>query len=353
MKRRFGKVVFLTLVVLFIVSLSIMPGCTESAPKPAKEPVPATTHEPINVILHTASFGGTAYVVGFGMEQIVRKVKHPWLTVTCLEGMGAYDNLITVEGLNPERRKYRVWLMGGSLYEDATNGLPPFKRKYTEPRGVFSMGAIEFCFVTLDPKIKKVTDLVGKRVAAGPKGSGFALVYDRIVRIYGIDKEVKTSYMSWPAGANALRDGTMDAVMVMSQRGKPGEAFVELFASLPDKLYYVGHPDKAIVDKINSEVVSLYYQAVPPKFWGPTQTEATGTIVSLNNTWWAWQDAPDDVIYEMVKTIAQNMTMFKAYCQPGGEPLLEEMGIMPVTDAGMHPGALKYYKEAKIKIGVR
>ena len=67
--------------------------------------------------------------------------------------------------------------------------------------------------------------------------------------------------------------------------------------------------------------------------------------------WGIYPDFPDDVAYEIVKTLDENHTMFKDYHNAGKNIDPTTYGLYPVAKDKFHPGARKYYDEKGIKYG--
>ncbi len=61
------------------------------------------------------------------------------------------------------------------------------------------------------------------------------------------------------------------------------------------------------------------------------------------------KDAPEDLVYKVTKTIAENNAALKQSFGAFSRANLEKMA--PASVVPYHPGALKYYKEAGIKVG--
>jgi len=311
----------------------------------------APNHKEVTLILHTSTFGSLTYNEGYAIEQMFKN--HPWLKVVCLEGMGAYDNYMTVKNLNPQRRKYRIWVMSNQSYYDAVRGRPPFKEKATDIRGVMFLKACEFGFVTLDPNIKSHTDFAGKKVASWPIGSGTTIWFHHALDALGVRDKVNPTYGSPKAMADALKDGLIDVLWLVTFNGVPVGAYSELFSLKSKKLHFVGIPKEAY-DKLEDAGWPVVPYTYPPGKLSPAQTEGIPAYRTPVATWWAWKDAPEDVIYEFVKTVAEKINIISEYVKPGQESYKEEMGMLVLeSDDDFHPGALRFFKEEGIQRAIR
>ena len=347
MKKEKTKLLTVSCTLLSSLIMVMLPFMVDCAPVEAAPPA----HEEVNLILHTSTFGSLTYNEGYAIEQIFKK--HPWLKVVCLEGMGALDNYMTVSKLNPKRRQYRIFIMGNQAYYDAIRGSRPFKEKATDIRGVMFLKACEFCFVTLDPKIKTHNDFVGKKVASWPVGSGTTIWFHHVLDAFGIRDKVKPTYGSPKAMSDALKDGLIDVLFLVTFGGVPVGAYTELFSLKGEKLHFVGIPKEAY-DKLVAGGWPVVPYTYPPGKLTAAQTEGIPAFGSPVACWWCWKDAPEDVIYEFVKTVGENIQVIKDYVKPGQESYKKEMGMLVVdSEADLHPGALKYFKEEGLKLAVR
>ena len=68
--------------------------------------------------------------------------------------------------------------------------------------------------------------------------------------------------------------------------------------------------------------------------------------------WGVYPDMPNEVEYEIVKTLAENHDMFKDYHKAGANIIPENFGLYPVAKDLWHPGARKYFEEKGIDYGV-
>ncbi len=84
--------------------------------------------------------------------------------------------------------------------------------------------------VTVDPDIKTVADLTGKRVSVGAAGSGVYFNAVDMLGAYGldVDNDIVPTYQSFADSAEALKDGQIDAAFIVA--GAPTTAVTDLAA---------------------------------------------------------------------------------------------------------------------------
>ncbi len=203
--------------------------------------------------------------------------------------------------------------------------------------------------VTLDPNIKTVADLEGKRVSVGAAGSGVYFNAVDILTAYGlgdVDADGKFTkiigtYQSFADSANSLKDGQIDAAFIVS--GAPTTAIVELATT---KTTYIVELEDSYIDKLLQ--ASPYYAKSVIKagtYNGQTEdatTVAVGAVVLARN------DVPEAAIYSLTADIFDNASSLVSTHAKYGELSLE-FGAS-ITSVPYHPGAAKYFAEKNITV---
>ncbi len=203
--------------------------------------------------------------------------------------------------------------------------------------------------VTLDPNIKTVADLEGKRVSVGAAGSGVYFNAVDILTAYGlgdVDAEGKFTkiigtYQSFADSANSLKDGQIDAAFIVA--GAPTTAIVELATT---KTTYIVELEDSYIDKLLQ--ASPYYAKSVIKagtYNGQTEdatTVAVGAVVLARN------DVPEAAIYSLTADIFDNASSLVSTHAKYGELSLE-FGSS-ITSVPYHPGAAKYFAEKNITV---
>ena len=128
--------------------------------------------------------------------------------------------------------------------------------------------------------------------------------------------------------------------------------------------YTVGHPSGAIkeatagkrkvviaditgVDSLFKDYPYYAKSHVPAEFYpGATNTEDANTF-GVKATFVTSVDVPDEVVYAITKEVFENFDEFKKL-HPAYKVLTKESMLQGLS-APIHPGAMKYYKEAGLK----
>ena len=312
----------------------------------------AADKEPYNIEIYTFKVGTFTYAAGVALAELINK-NSDWLKATALESAQATvtTRIVVAE---PAMRKKIIGFMIG--YEPKI-GYPPFKEPYAGIRDIAVIGFVTNGFVTLDPALKTVNDLAGKKVGLGSSPSIARVDMPQAAVLKAGIKDVKFSEHGFVDGVRALSDGLIDALLSATfllddkaQKYGPNPALNELmstkkvtFCSFDQKAY-----DAARADLPSSEFFENYSYVIPPNgLQGQTEPWVVqgGPI-----TWSCDAEMPDEVVYEITRIMAENAGKFQDF-HPLGKIITPENMAKLGNEEKVHPGALKYYQEQGIKIG--
>ena len=208
--------------------------------------------------------------------------------------------------------------------------------------------------VAADTGIKTIADLKAKagelRIASEYTSSTIIPFYIAGALANGgmtYDDFQKVPVSSFVKGIHALGDGLVDVTLISLNSG----AGKQVEAKLQDRggLQYVSldnSPEGVKAFKAflpAGKIVSL-----PQNDNIPGLKEAAN-IVEVPWVMLTHADAPEDLVYNMTKAVAENNAALKASFGAFGRANLAEMA--PANAVPYHPGALRYYEEAGIKVG--
>ena len=197
--------------------------------------------------------------------------------------------------------------------------------------------------VTVDPTIKTVADLEGKKVSVGAAGSGVYFNARDILTAYGLGDvnendeftQINATYQSFGDSANDLKDGKIDAAFIVA--GAPTTAVTDL-ATTKD-VHLVSLDDEHIAKLL--ETSDYYTKTVIPKdVYGLDEdvtTVAVAAVILARN------DVSEDAIYALTADIFDNAADLVSSHAKYGELSLE-FGSS-ITSVPYHPGAAKYFAE--------
>ena len=215
------------------------------------------------------------------------------------------------------------------------------KGPFTDLRSVFSLYPEAFTVVArADAGIRSFDDLKGKRVNIGNPGSGQRNTMDVVMAAKGwtaadfaLVAELKATDQS-----AALCDGQIDAMVAVV--GHPAGSIQDPTAACDAVIVPVTGPE---IDKLVDEF-SFYRRAVIPAglYRG---TDAAVDTFGVGATQITSAAVPEDMVYQVVRTVFENFDQFKAMHPAFGTLDKQEMVSAALT-APLHPGAARYYREA-------
>lgn len=291
------------------------------------------------VTIGTGGVTGVYYPTGGAICRLVNK-NRPTHKIRCsVESTGG-----SVYNLNTIRAgELDMGIVQSDWHYHAYNGSSKFVKKGAQKdlRAVFSIHPEPFTVVARkDSGIKHFRDLVGKRVNVGNPGSGQRGTMEVVMKAFDIEMNdfALISELKSAEQAKALCDNKID-IMVFSV-GHPSGSIKEASTSCDTVLVEVSGKE---IDKLVNEN-SFYRSAVIPggMYRGNKDDIATfgvgATFVSSTNT-------PDQVMYQVVKSVFENFDSFKKF-HPAFNELKKEQMVKDGLSAPLHAGAKKYFKEA-------
>jgi len=206
-------------------------------------------------------------------------------------------------------------------------------------RSVFSMHPETVLLVVRkDSGIKSVEDLRGKRVNIGNPGSGQRGNAEDVLRIYGLDfnRDFRAEGLQQHEASRALVDRKIDAFFYTV--GNPSAAIEEPAQSVDIEILSINSDAiKKFVDEhpyyIMTTIPAGTYRGVD---YDVETFAVTATVVTT-------ETASEELVYNMVKTVFENLDDLKASHAAFRNLDREEM--LQGLSAPFHPGALRYYKE--------
>ena len=211
----------------------------------------------------------------------------------------------------------------------------------TELRTLMALHSESFTVVArTDAGIRDFQDLKGKRVGIGLSGAGYTLTRDVVLGFYGwtisdFDRAMEVG----PADQNeVLCNHTVDAIIFMA--GHPSGLTQEATTECKTRLVRVSGPP---IDRLLAAHPYYVASIIPGGIYAgnphdiPTFGARTLLVGSARQ--------PDALAYAMVKAVFENFDDFRrlhpALSILKAADLVPSEAVMPI-----HPGALKYYREA-------
>jgi uncharacterized protein len=213
-------------------------------------------------------------------------------------------------------------------------------------RNIAALYASVTHIVCVDGKgIESVKDLKGKRVSTGAPGSATEIVGNRILEAYGIDpqKDVKRDRLSVAESVGALRDGKIDAFFWVG--GIPTAAIMDLCATPGMKVRLLSHGD--VLPKMNAKYGPIYFKTVcPPNTYRGIDYEVT--TVCAGNFLVCHEKMDEKIVYAVLKALFDHKPELETIHKVAKDLRLET--AVEGSPFPFHPGAIKFYKEKRVKI---
>lgn len=288
-----------------------------------------------NITFSTGGETGTYY--GFG-NVIANKVGD--LTSTSVKAIASGGSAANIQAL--EDGDAQLGFVQSDVMVYAYNG----ERTFAETGAVTNFSTVANLYteqvqiVTVDPSIKTVADLAGKRVSIGASGSGVYFNAVDVLGVYGLDveKDIVPTYQSFGDSAEALKDGQIDAAFVVA--GAPTTAVTDLASGRDIALVSL---DQEHIDKLIAE--SPYYSQVTisKDTYGTAEdatTVAVGAVVIASD------DTSDADVYNFLYGTFEDIEGLSH----GKAAELDLDFAASVTSVGYHPGAVAYFADKGITV---
>jgi TRAP transporter TAXI family solute receptor len=207
-------------------------------------------------------------------------------------------------------------------------------------RALFSLYSEAFTVVTrTDTEIETFQDLKGRKVSIGSPGASYRIISNLLMDEYGWtdDSIAHVDGLSPDAAAEALFDGKVDGFVYVI--GHPWAVLTNAAAGRAFRVIPVeGREVESLMDKH-----PFYRPAVIPGKIYPGVESAVKTF-GPKATLMTTSEMPDETAYLIVKAIFENCEDFKKTNSVFMNLDKEEM--LGGNSAPLHPGAVRYYKEA-------
>ncbi|MHC4224354.1 MAG: TAXI family TRAP transporter solute-binding subunit [Planctomycetota bacterium] len=228
----------------------------------------------------------------------------------------------------------------------AVHGLAEWKQKgpQADLRAVFSIHPETVTLVAADDAgIQTIRDLVGKRVNIGNPGSGQRQNAIDALEGAGIDREkdLRAESVRASEAPGLLQDDRIDAFFYTV--GHPSGAIKEATAGVR-KIHFVPITGaEALIER------RPYYTLarIPVEHYPSASNEEDVETFGVKATLMTSTKIPDDVVYAICREVFENLDAFKEL-HPAYADLTREKMLEGLT-APIHPGAMKYYREAGLK----
>ena len=190
---------------------------------------------------------------------------------------------------------------------------------------------------TANTGVKSVEDLRGKRVGVGAPNSGVMFNARMVLDAYGISfDDITPFYLPYGEAIDNMKNGQCDAVFVTS--GIPNATVMELGVSYDMVVVPIDGEGR---EKLVSEY-PYYSKTVIPAGTYNNAEDVEGVFVY--NIMLVRKDLPDEMVYDMLVGIFQNIATIKASHNAANKSIDITFGVDDIA-LPLHPGAEQFWKD--------
>jgi TRAP transporter TAXI family solute receptor len=280
--------------------------------------------------------GQTAYQWAAAIADLINR-NIPDISATAEETKGYMENVrLLADGQAECGFTNNIILNEAYNSSGSFTNIPPKK-----VRAVMAISPIVMHVIVLkDSSIKSVYDFEGKKVGIGQPGGSALLDATRLIEALGYkESDFKAYKVNLAEQIDMLKNGQLDVVIWNGSIPLP--AVIELATT--KKIRFLDIPGK-VSAKIIAKYPSYFKYNLNANMY-PGQTKTVNSF-ALENVLMARSDIPENTVYEITKLIMENLAHLKKVHPAFG--FVSKNSVLSGLTAPLHPGALKYYREAKI-----
>lgn len=302
--------------------------------------VSPVVHAKTFVTIGTGGVTGVYYPTGGAISRMVNKKSAEYGIKSTVESTGGsvYNVNAVLSG------DLEFGISQSDIQYQAVKGLEAWKDKGSQKklRSVFALHPeIVTIVASANSGINSLADMKGKRVNVGNPGSGqYVNSYD-VFEAAGIkESDIKAEKAKAVESPALLQDERIDAFFYTV--GHPNSNIKEATSGrIKVKLVPVDNKSADFLVKKYPYYVKTYINI---KDYPTAANTGNVPAVGVKATLVTSSDVPDAVVYAITKEVFENIDEFKTL-HPAFATLTKEEMLEGLT-APVHPGAMKYYKEA-------
>jgi uncharacterized protein len=290
---------------------------------------------PKSIAIATASPGGTYYVYGRALADILGK--ELGIEVTAQATQGSTRNIILIETGHAA-----LGLITMGVGWEAWNGTGGWTKgqRFRTMRAILPM--YDSPFHTAVAKrfgVKSIEQLAGKRIGAGPRGGTSGTYFPRIFEMLRVPAVL--SYGSIEETMSQIAAGQLDGVVLAT--GVPVPALFKLDQKQGmDYVPFTAEQIKILRHQMPELSDSTIASGLYPSLTVDYHTVGLFNFVVAN------KDLPEDLVYRIVKTVFDKHAQLVKAHSAAKETV--PSNINRDTFLPIHPGALRYYREIGIDV---
>lgn len=277
--------------------------------------------------------GGAYFALSLGIADVLMREIEGW-SVDVVTTAGAIENPFLVG-----QRENDFGLATGEMILAAYQGTGIFAgHRQSDLRVMFSGVAGGAWHLITHQNITSIDQLRGSHIAIGPEGNVTAPLTFIVFRHLGLNPgDITTSFLSFADGMTALSDGRVAASLAT---GAPPLAAVQELAANVNFPFRIHSISRSVAYAVVEENPAYGVITIPRGTYS-RQDEDVLTI-GTTNFMVVNANVPDDVVYQIVRTIFENLdTVHMAHASARALTLdVAGYEIIP-----MHPGARRFFRD--------
>lgn len=282
-----------------------------------------------NLSLKSARQTSTYYAFAVGIAEALNK-NVSGLNLTVETSAGSVENVKMAR-----MRNSYLFTSPPSLVKSAVDESERFAEGgYERIRSLWPIpGLVMHWVVREDTGVRSLDDLVGERFIPGGAGSAGARITRAVLSAKGIEDDVDLLTLDLSEGVRAVRNRR--AVGFSTSSTPPASMVQEIASTMSVRLLSLSDADYR-------KVSDSYTRSVIPAGMYPGVDSDVETI-SLPVALYTTASLPETTAYELTKAFWENRSDWE-----GTHPAMKfiEMKNVNAMKAKLHPGALRYYREA-------
>lgn len=294
------------------------------------------------VTIGTGGITGVYYPTGGAIAKMVNRTKKEHNIRAVIESTGG--SVFNIDAIVAGNIEFGI--VQSDRQFQAMHGLAEWKDRgpQTTLRAVFSIHPEAVTLVAAsDSGIRNIHDLKGKHINIGNPGSGQRQNAIDTLTAAGIDYEIDLKTESFRAikASGMLQDYKIDAFFYTV--GHPSGAIKEATSSARKVII----ADITNVDTLLDKFPYYTHATIPIKLYPGAENEKDIQTIGVKATLVTSSKVADEVVYALTRAVFENFNDFKKL-HPAYSSLTKE-NMLEGLSAPIHPGAMRYFKEAGLK----
>lgn len=355
MRRSFSFISLLITALLIVVFGTTACGAAE--PEPAAEQsaeqqqaaAPAPASDGANLIITTASTGGTYYPVGVALSTLtnIKLANSNNIQMNAISSAGSGENIQLLKNKEAD-----LAILQGLFGAMAWQGLGIYDGAPEQDMRAITMLWENVEHFVVDSEyattgnIDDLNNVKGESFSIGRRGSGTEVSGLTILGELGFNAEEDFSFerVGYAESASALQDGRIAGMNTPA--GPPVSAVTQAFAAMGSDAVTVLEFTDEQIEQVNTSF-SVWSRYTIPAGTYPGVEQDINTIAQPNFLA-VHPDLDEETVYQITKNIYENLDFLVNIHQATGAMSLDRAIVgLPVP---LHPGAARYYEEMGLEI---